>query len=112
MLLGPLAAIVICVIADWAIWDWSISSDHGTIALIAGLAIAPLIVALAWYSALALIAAIRAGLRWAAAGARRRAMRPASRDSTQAPRRLPRTAPYAGVDPAARAERPGKRLAA
>lgn len=54
MLLGPLAVAFLLVLADWGVWDWAIANDHGTLALCAGLAMAPLIVALAWYALLTL----------------------------------------------------------
>jgi hypothetical protein len=63
MLLGPLGLVFLLVLVDYGAWDWAIASDQGTVALVAGLAMAPLMVALAWYASLALSAVVRAGTR-------------------------------------------------
>jgi hypothetical protein len=50
------AAALAAALADWGLWDWAIAHNHGVIALVAGLAMAPLVVLLAFYALLAAVA--------------------------------------------------------
>ena len=59
MLLGPFVVALICVAADWVVWDWAIATDKGGVALVAGLAMAPLVVTLAWFGTLLLVNIVR-----------------------------------------------------
>ena len=54
MLLGPLAVVFALVGIDYGVWTWAIGADHEIVALVAGLAMAPLVIALAWLLFLAL----------------------------------------------------------
>lgn len=54
MLLGPIAVVFALVALDYGVWTWSIGGNHEIVALVAGLAMAPLVIALAWLVALAL----------------------------------------------------------
>jgi hypothetical protein len=80
MLLRPLAAAAALVAADWGLWNWAIGGSHGTIALIAGLAMAPLAVTFVWFGARVLASALRAAVRRAHA----RTQGPALRARTSA----------------------------
>jgi integral membrane sensor domain MASE1 len=82
MLLAPFAVVVLLVFGDWVVWNWAIGADHGTIALISGMAMAPLVVALAWYGARALSAMLGAALRRAESELRARTQGPALRPRT------------------------------
>lgn len=110
MLLGPLAVAVLCVGLDWAVWDWAIGSDHGTVALIAGLGMAPLVIALAWYGALAAAALLRLALDRAARTTRLRLER-RQLQRVQGPSVRPRHTPPR-ADREAAAQSPSDRLAA
>lgn len=54
MLLGPIAVVFALVALDYGVWTWAIAGNHEIVALVAGLAMAPLVIALAWLVALAL----------------------------------------------------------
>lgn len=54
MVLGPLVAVFVLVGIDYGVWNWAIGGNHQIVALVAGLAMAPLVIALAWLAALAL----------------------------------------------------------
>jgi hypothetical protein len=54
MLLAPLAVVFALVAIDYGVWNWAIGGNHEVVALVAGLAMAPLVIALAWLGALAL----------------------------------------------------------
>jgi hypothetical protein len=54
MVLGPLAVVFVLVGIDYGLWNWAIGGNHEIVALVAGLAMAPLVIALAWLAALAL----------------------------------------------------------
>jgi hypothetical protein len=53
-MLAPLAVVFALVAIDYVVWNWAIGANHEILALIAGLAMAPLAIALAWLAALAL----------------------------------------------------------
>ena len=103
-MLGALASVGGLVVADWGLWDWSISAGHGTVALVAGLAMAPLVVVLAWIVALALVAVVRISLSRAHDEMRTRSERPV--------RRPPSSVSPSGTDAAKPAQRPSERIAA
>src|SRR5712691_11855497 len=54
MVLAPLAVVFALVAIDYGIWTWAIGANHEVVSLVAGLAMAPLVIALAWLAALAL----------------------------------------------------------
>jgi hypothetical protein len=54
MLLAPLAVVFALVAIDYGVWTWAIGGNHEVVALVAGLAMAPLVIALAWLAALAI----------------------------------------------------------
>ncbi|HSZ68781.1 MAG TPA: hypothetical protein VK756_00315 [Solirubrobacteraceae bacterium] len=44
----PLAVVALLSIADYALWNWSLGGNHDVLALVAGLTLVPLLIALAW----------------------------------------------------------------
>ena len=54
MLLTPLVVVFALAAIDYAVWNWALGANHEVVALIAGLTMAPLAIALAWLVALAL----------------------------------------------------------
>jgi hypothetical protein len=44
----PLAVVSLLSLGDYLLWNWSLSGSHGVLALIAGLALTPLLIALLW----------------------------------------------------------------
>jgi hypothetical protein len=54
MPLGPLAVVFVLVAIDYGVWNWAIGGSHEIVALVAGLAMAPLVIAFGWLAALAL----------------------------------------------------------
>jgi hypothetical protein len=74
----PLAVTASLVAADWGLWDWATAGNHGTIALIAGLLMAPLAVALVWFLALTVLGIARIGARGAASELRARISGPSA----------------------------------
>jgi len=59
MSVRPLAVVVALVLADWGVWTWSISTDQGTLSLLAGLLMAPLFIALLSLATMAVSTVIR-----------------------------------------------------
>jgi hypothetical protein len=82
----PLAAVAVLSLADYLLWNWSLAGGHDILALIAGLTLVPLLIALLWLLAVAgtrLLAELtrRARARSAANTAARRAGRRAGSSS-------------------------------
>jgi hypothetical protein len=46
--LWPLALVSLLAAGDYLLWNWSLSANHDVLALVAGLTLPPLLVALAW----------------------------------------------------------------
>jgi hypothetical protein len=46
--LRPLAIVVLLAFGDYLLWNWSLSGSHDVLALVAGLTLTPLLIALAW----------------------------------------------------------------
>jgi hypothetical protein len=44
----PLAAVLLLSLVDYALWNWSLGAGHDLLALVAGLALIPLLIVLAW----------------------------------------------------------------
>lgn len=44
----PLAAVLLFSLVDYALWNWSLGANHDIIALVAGLTLVPLLIALTW----------------------------------------------------------------
>jgi hypothetical protein len=44
----PLAAVSLLAVADYLLWNWSSGGSHDILALVSGLALVPLLIALAW----------------------------------------------------------------
>jgi hypothetical protein len=44
----PLAVVSLLALADYLLWNWSLGGDHDILALVAGLTLVPLLIALAW----------------------------------------------------------------
>ena len=76
MPLGPLGVTGLLAALDWGAWDWAAANNHGTVGLIAGLLMAPIVVAFTWSLVRVLIALARMGLHRAAAETRQPIPRP------------------------------------
>jgi hypothetical protein len=63
MPLGPLGVTAALAGLDWGAWSWATDSNHATVALVAGLVMAPIAVALTWSLARVLIAVARMAVR-------------------------------------------------
>ena len=63
MPLGPLRVTGLLAALDWGAWEWAASTNHGTVGLIAGLLMAPIVVALAWSLIRVVIALVRVALQ-------------------------------------------------
>ena len=88
----PLAIVSLLALADYLLWNWSLGGSHDILALVAGLTLVPLLIAVAWLlvkGATGLLAemarrtraqpAARSGAtRAKAAGSRSRALRAAA----------------------------------
>ena len=83
----PLAVTASLVAADWGLWNWATAGNHGTIALVAGLLMAPAAVALVWFLALTALGIARVGARQAARELRSRLS--ATRSVPEPPRARP-----------------------
>ncbi len=70
MPLGPLGVTGLLAALDWGAWEWAANTNHSTVGLIAGLLMAPIVVALAWSLIRVAIAVVHTGLQRAAAEAR------------------------------------------
>jgi hypothetical protein len=46
--LRPLAIVVLLAFGDYLLWHWSLNANHDILALLAGLTLTPLLIALAW----------------------------------------------------------------
>jgi hypothetical protein len=44
----PLAAVSLLALADYLLWNWSLDGSHDILALVSGLTLVPLLIALAW----------------------------------------------------------------
>jgi hypothetical protein len=51
----PLALVAGLTIGDYALWKWSLNANHDVLALVSGLTLPPLAVALLWLLALSLM---------------------------------------------------------
>jgi hypothetical protein len=69
MPLGPLGVTALLAALDWGAWDWATTSNQTTVALIAGLLMAPVAVAFAWSLGRVLLALARLALARLAAKA-------------------------------------------
>jgi hypothetical protein len=67
MPLGPLGVTALLAALDWGAWDWAASNNHTTVGVIAGLLMAPIVVAFAWSLIRVLLAIARTAIRRAAA---------------------------------------------
>ncbi|HMD55924.1 MAG TPA: hypothetical protein VKG82_00460 [Solirubrobacteraceae bacterium] len=109
MLYRPLVLVSGLTLGDYLLWRWSLNGNHEALALVSGVTLPPLLLALVWLlaksamRALVLRASRRTDGAALAGGARRR-------------RRGPRDAPHTGEppapSPAGTAERDSGRLAA
>jgi TRAP-type C4-dicarboxylate transport system permease small subunit len=70
MPLGPLGVTGLLAALDWGAWEWAATNNHSTVGLIAGLLMAPIVVAFAWSLIRVLIALARIGVQRATAQAR------------------------------------------
>jgi hypothetical protein len=67
MPLGPLGVTALLAALDWGAWDWAATNDHTTVGVIAGLLMAPIVVAFAWSLIRVLLAIARTAIRRGAA---------------------------------------------
>jgi TRAP-type C4-dicarboxylate transport system permease small subunit len=67
MPLGPLGVTALLAALDWGAWDWAASNNHTTVGVIAGLLMAPIVVAFAWSLIRVLLAIARTAIRRAGA---------------------------------------------
>jgi len=94
-------------LGDYLLWNWSLNANHDVLALISGLTLPPLVLALVWMLALSVMRGLVGFSRRAPQGgrARRRSSRP-----DVAPRRAEQQ--LAGVTAASDADRSRRKLAA
>jgi predicted lipid-binding transport protein (Tim44 family) len=126
--LRPLAIVALLALGDYLLWHWSLAGNHDVIALLSGLTLTPLLIALVWLlvvSAARLFAYVaqrpRAALGAAAGASGARARRAsAARRATREPARAGAAALAAatsvpdelGASGAAAAASPSSQLAA
>jgi TRAP-type C4-dicarboxylate transport system permease small subunit len=67
MPLGPLGVTALLAALDWGAWDWAASNNHTTVGVIAGLLMAPIVVAFAWSLIRVLLVIARTAIRRATA---------------------------------------------
>lgn len=72
MLYRPLALACVLGIGDYLLWDWSLGGNHYTVALVSGLTLPPVVIALVWL----LVVNV---MRLLTGGARRSGARPVKR---------------------------------
>ncbi len=49
----PLAIVLLLALGDYLLWNWSLSANHDILALVSGMTLIPLLIALAWLLVLA-----------------------------------------------------------
>jgi hypothetical protein len=49
-----LVIVVVLALCDYLLWNWSLSANHDILALVSGMALIPLLIALAWLLVIAL----------------------------------------------------------
>lgn len=103
----PLVVVSGLALGDYFLWNWSLNANHDVLALISGLTLPPLVLAVVW---LLVLSVMRGLMRFSrrvpqAGGARRRSSRPYA-----ARRRADQQ--LAGVTAAGDADRPRRKLAA
>jgi hypothetical protein len=100
----PLALVALLSLGDYLLWNWSLNGNHDVVALIAGVTLVPLLIALVWLLALGTASLL-------AAAARHARTLPAASSSAYAEARSRRSAsPARDLRPAADPER-GRRTA-
>jgi uncharacterized membrane protein len=108
-----LAIVVVLALGDYLLWDWSLSTNHDILALVFGMALIPLLIALAWLLvvALARLIAHTAQRSRARTGARERTVR-SRPPTTGLDRRVQDAAPGEPASAGAPAGAPPSKLAA
>jgi hypothetical protein len=73
-----LVIVVVLALGDYLLWNWSLSANHDVLALVSGMTLVPLLIALAWLLvvALARLIAHTAGRPRARTGAGGATLRP------------------------------------
>jgi hypothetical protein len=92
--LRPLVVVVVLAGGDYLLWNWSLSHNHDILALVAGMTLPPLLIALVWLVVVGsgrLIAST--ARRWRAGSPRRVAARPGHPVAETTSAGGPRTAP-------------------
>ena len=103
----PLVVICGLALGDYALWNWSLNANHDVLALVSGLTLPPLVLAVAWLLALSVMRGLMRASRRAPQGGRAR--RPGSRPDVARRRREQQ---LAGVQAASDADRSRRKLAA
>ncbi|HWX45858.1 MAG TPA: hypothetical protein VNY52_11115 [Solirubrobacteraceae bacterium] len=49
----PLAIVVLLALGDYLLWNWSLGANHDIVALVSGMTLIPLLIALVWLLVLA-----------------------------------------------------------
>lgn len=105
----PLALVALLSLGDYLLWNWSLNGSHDVVALIAGVTLVPLLIALVWLLALGTTSLIAGAARHARA-------RTAARSGTSAAARSRRSGsgtPARDLRPAAETDSArGRRAAA
>jgi hypothetical protein len=63
----PLALAALLSLGDYLLWNWSLSDSHEVLALVAGMTLVPLLIALTWLLALSTTRLIAGAARYARA---------------------------------------------
>jgi len=67
--LRPLAIVALLALGDYLLWNWSVSGNHDALALVAGVTLIPLLIALVWLTVLAVAHLFALAARRSHAGA-------------------------------------------
>ncbi len=69
----PLAVVGVLALGDYLLWNWSLGANHDVVALVAGVTLIPLLIALAWLVVVAIARLVARAARLPKAGAGTRA---------------------------------------
>jgi len=99
----PLAVVSLLALADYLLWNWSLGGSHDILALVAGLTLVPLLIAVAWLL-------FRGATRLLADAARRTRAQPGGRNRSAARTKAGRS-PAGALRPAVAARTNAERQA-
>lgn len=63
-----LAVVVLLALGDYLLWNWSLGANHDIVALVSGMTLIPLLIALAWLLVVAVVRLIAHTTRRSSAG--------------------------------------------